>query len=33
VDLEAPVLLVPELPEVALFFEPPVFAVADLFPP
>lgn len=32
-DLDAPVLLVPELREVELFFELPVFAVADLFPP
>ena len=32
-DLDAPVLLVPELLDVELFFEPPVFAEADLLPP
>jgi hypothetical protein len=32
-DLEAPVLLVPELLEVALLFEPPVVDVADLLLP
>ena len=32
-ELDAPVLLVPELREVELFFELPVFAAADLFPP
>jgi hypothetical protein len=31
--LEAPVLLAPELREVELFLEPPVFAEADLLLP
>jgi hypothetical protein len=32
-DFDAPVLLIAELFEVAVFFAPPVFAVAERFPP
>ena len=33
VDLDAPLLVIPELFEVELLLEPPVFAVADFLPP